>query len=100
MRRGNIALACVAQAHANGRDDPPLTDCVLAQILRSPRITRRSRITLGNRRGEVEAFACQVDHHENFGGRCDDQSVWSWPTADIQAVDAVQHGSTKSFERD
>lgn len=40
MRRGNIALACVVQVHANGRHDPPITDYVLAQILRSPRITR------------------------------------------------------------
>jgi hypothetical protein len=100
MRRGNIALAHIVQAHANGRDDPPITDGALAQILRSPRITRRSRFTFGNRRGEFEAFACQVDHHENFGGRCDDQSAWSWPTADIQAVDAVHHGSTKVFEHD
>ena len=100
MRRGNIALAHVVQAHANGRDDPLVTDCVLAEILRSRRITRWSRITFGNRRNEVEVFACQVDHHENFGVRCNDQSAWSWPTADNQVVDAVHHGSTKVFEHD
>lgn len=31
MRRGNIALTWVVQVHANGRDDPPITDNVLAQ---------------------------------------------------------------------
>lgn len=53
MRHCNIALACVVQAYANGRDDPPITDGALAQILRSPRITRRSWITFSNQRGEV-----------------------------------------------
>lgn len=54
MRRGNIALAYVRQGHAKRRDDPLVTECVLAQILRSPRIDRRSRTTFGNRRGEGE----------------------------------------------
>lgn len=99
-RRGSIALTCVVQVHANGRNDPPVTDGVLGEILRSPRITRWSRFTFGNRRREVEVFARQVDHNENFGGRCNDQSAWSWPTAHHQAVYAVHYGSTNSSRHD